>query len=290
MMNTKSLMMLKVLLNRYHEKKMKEFIDCLPSENVQAILSTQTEASAPEAVLWAYENKIGQVHYSWLVPILKKIPIEEAAWIMSALPVAIVSKLKKVCHISPLEVELSAPAKEFALHYLWKQIEQPDVMPIEFLPQTSLSFLLQTSREDLLEIIDLLSIYDLADKVRQIVDKNRLKNIYGSLKPIELQFLRFCLNKQEKLAISPLNLADWNGDSQQLRQKLHRRGLSRLGHALVGESADFKWHFLRKFDVARAAVLQHCSEKQDTSKVTAILIQQLLGLVNFRNKKDNREQ
>ncbi|MBS4167878.1 hypothetical protein [Parachlamydia sp. AcF125] len=289
MMNTKSLLMLKVLLNRYHEKKIKELVEYLPAEYAQAVLKVQTQASTPEAVLWNFENKIGQVHYSWLVPIFEKIPQEEAAWMVEALPAEMATKLKKACQISPVEANLSAPAKEFALHYLWKQIEPPEVMPSEFLPSTPVSFLLQFSREELLEIIDLLSIYDLADKIRQIVDKNQLKNIYASLKPIEIQFLRYCLNKQEKLAASPLNLADWDGGSQQLRQKLHRRGLSRLGHALAGEHSDFKWHFIRKLDVPRAIVLQHCFAKKDASKVTAILIQQLLGVVNFRNKKGNRE-
>ncbi|PJD97339.1 MAG: hypothetical protein CK425_03625 [Parachlamydia sp.] len=284
-------MMLKVLLNRYHEKKIKDFIALLPAEDGQAIAKIPIDFNEPEAILWNFDKKVGLIHYSWYAPIFKKIPVHEASWMLQVLPQRSAVKLQQVCQIPFTGVKLSPFARAFASHYLWKQIEDPAILPLEFVPQTPLSVLMQFSREQLLEIIDLLGVYDLTEKVRHIVDKNRLKSIYSSLKPRELQFLHHCLNQQAKIVVSPLKLNDWDGTAQSLRRKLHRRGLSRLGYSVKEESPHFLWYFLRKFDIGRAALLQHCFDKEEiTQKVRGELIQQLLNLVNFRNKKETREQ
>lgn len=290
-MNTKSLMMLKVLLNRYHETKFKDFAGLLPAEENQALMGIQTDFNSPEAILWNADKKIAQIHYSWYVPLLKKIPPSEASWMLLSLPSITAAKVRNACQIPPQELKLSPFARSLASHYLWKLVESPEVAPIELIPQSSLSFLLDYPREDLMEVIDLLGVYDLAERVRHIVDKKRLKDIYTSLKPLEHKFLQMCLNQQEKSVVSPLNINDWNGDRKILRQKLHRRGLSRLGYALAGENQSFLWYFMRKLDIGRGTIIQNCFEdKKIPKKVSAALAQQLLSLVNFRNKKENREQ
>jgi len=290
-MNTKSLMMLKVFLNRYHEKNSKDFTALLPAEDSQALAKIQIDFNEPNTILWDFEKKVGMIHYSWYAPIFKKIPAHEASWMLQVLPRKSAVKLQQVCQIPYTAVTLSPFARAFASHYLWKQIEDPAILPLEFVPQTALSALMLYSREQLLEIIDLLGVYDLTERVRHIVDKNGLKSVYSSLKPLELQFLHHCLNQQNKIVVSPLKLNDWDGDSQKLRQKLHRRGLSRLGYSIKEESSHFLWYFVRKFDTGRAALLQHCfKEEEIPKKVRGELIQQLLNLVNFRNKKEIREQ
>lgn len=290
-MNTKSLMMLKVLLNRYHEKNLKDYVSLLPAEQSQTLMRIQTDFNNPEAILWDADKKISKIHYTWYVPMLKDIPQEEASWMLLSLPEATAAKVSKACHIPSQTTKLSPFARALASHYLWKLVESPEVVPLEFIPQSQLSFLLDYSREDLMEIIDLLGVYDLAERVRYIVDKKRLKDIYSSLKPLEQKFLQTCLNQQgRKSIISPLNISDWSGDKAVLRQKLHRRGLSRLGYALMSEDPNFLWYFVRKFDTGRGKILQECVDnKKIPEGVSAVLIQHLLNLVNFRNKKDSRE-
>lgn len=133
-------------------------------------------------------------------------------------------------------------------------------------------------------------MYDVAEEIRHIVDKEGLKKIYKCLNTVEREFLRVCLHQQEKVVTKRIQLDHWNGDSILLKRILHRRGLSRLGHALASQHKSLQMEVVYTLDSGRGEILKQYLLKQEIKRVAPALILQVVNLINFLNKKASREQ
>jgi hypothetical protein len=275
-MDKRGCMMLRVFINRYNPKAGNALIKFLPEEEAQAVMSQDIRSTDLGPILKQPQKSLASLHYSWLQPALQKFPESLQPTIISALTPEQIAGLKLAAPIS-----LSEVAKVFILNQLYHQLDVGDHLPVEYLPETELTPLAKWTKAQLMEIADFLGLYDLATEVRHIVNRNYLKNIYTCLTPKQFYYLKVCLNQKEQLVSPKLGIDPTKQDCPKLKQVIHRRGLIRLGRAFCGQHPDLIWHIAHTLDMGRGTFLLKEYQPKELPKVTQILKQQVLSLVNF---------
>lgn len=288
-MASKTSTFFKVLINRFHPGINPNFFRALPQEETKEAFSEPTSSQdVSVAVYWPY-TLISRVHYSWLVPHIEKLPKNIQSLVIRALPEFQFKGITKLLKIPSSRTELSPKVKDFLIGQLYQQWQPQEALPSEYLPPSSLNSLLDLSKGDLVELIDLLAIYDLAEAIRHIVDKKNLKAIYLCLTPQKQQFLRLCLHKKEKLAAPKLDIAKWDGSQAHLATILHHRGMLRFGKALCGQNRHFLWVITHTLDTGRGTVISQYYQDDQIPGVTPLLVQQLMNALNFLKPKQRHE-
>jgi hypothetical protein len=275
-MDKRGWMMLRVLINRYNPKAGNALLKFLPQDELKEVTAIDIRSNDLAPILQQPNKSLSKIHYSWLKPLLGKFP----EFLQPTVVAALTAEQKAGFHQLP-PIEISDFAKTFVLNQLYQQLKINEHFPVEYLPQTEISPLVQWTKKQLIHLIDFFGLYDLASEVRHIVNRNYLKNIYSCLTPKQLNFLKGCLHQKEQMTSPKLGIDPTKQDCPGLKQVIHRRGLFRLGKALCGQHADFVWHLAHVLDVGRGNILLKEYQPEPLSKVTYILQQQLLNLMNF---------
>lgn len=280
-MQHKSAAMVRVLINHYHHGSPAALLEGLPEEDALQVLNQDVHSSDPSKVIMQPEVLLGEkVHYSWLEPVIESFNSSMQPILLSALPRETARSLGKLMGLPVLPPPFPPARRQLLLAICQKFCKQA-ILPVEFLPETTLTPLVNLSKADLLELIDYLGLYDLADEIRHIVDRVLLKKIYACLTPKKQLFLRNCLHQKEKLKASKIGLVNWKGDEAQLERLLHRRGLLRLSYALSGQAKDFVWHLIYRLDVGRGRLLSQYYSESEVPGISAFLAQQVVNTLNF---------
>jgi len=277
--------MTRVLLNRYHQRSQEAFLKGLPKTDLQNLANQNTPSEDVAAALTAPLDKIRHIHYSWLIPILKSLPEGLKSLTVAALPQPQSGRLCKFLKMHHPKIPLSPPVKTFLINTLYERVDKKKTLPVQYLPQTELSILASLSKDKLIVLIDFLGLFDLAESIRQIVDTKTLKNIYSCLDAKKQQFLRICLHQKEKVSSHRLDLNLWHGECHSLHKILHRRGLHRLGRALIGQHPDFIWHVLHTLDSGRGKLLSVSIAQEESTGISSALAQQVQNTLNFLKKE-----
>lgn len=283
-MQPKSATFFKVLINRFHPGIGESFLHNLSQDEAKEITKQNIASDDPSVALTWEQDLITNTHYSWLAPIIQKLPSELQAPTAASFPEPQSSKLKAFLKIKSSQTP-APPVKNFLLDHVFHKWNPQDILPRQYLPQSPLSYLLDLSKEQLVEIIDLLAMHDLAESIRHIVDKKNLKKIYQCLTPKKQQYLRACLHQKEKIAAPKFEIEKWDGDPQKLETLLHRRGIFRFSKSLCGQSSQFMWHLTHILDIGRGTALLKYYQQDPIPNVTPYLIQQLQFVNNFLKPK-----
>lgn len=284
-MEGKNALMLRVLMNRYNQTSPDIFLAGLNKNDAQLVMKLPASSQEPaKAIVMPLELLSGDtIHYSWLAPALGELPLEIRALAISALPKTIGERLSNLTSTKLVDPP-SVPVKHYVAQLLYQKLNAKDVIPEGFLPNSPLMPLLNFRKLDLIVLIDYLGIFDLAQELRQVVDKEVVNGVYKSLSPKMLSFLRICLHQKDRVKVAKIGLKNWRGDSDKLLRVVHRRGLQRLGGALSGQHPDLLWYISRRLDRGRGHLLLTSYNKKEIPQVTAALIQQVLNVINFINK------
>lgn len=279
-MRTKSSVLTKVLLNKFHPGPPLPFLKAIDQAKAKEIAALDLSSDDPSIAIKWPSDAIALTHYSWLAPIIEKMPQGIRLQVIGSLKppqAAGVSQLLKIAVPQP------APkvVQKYFLNKLYLAWDPKDAAPKEYLPKSPLDELLSFEKSELVTIIDLLGIYDLSDAIRHTVDKNKLTTVYQALSPQRQQFLRQCLHKKGKLAAPKLTIDQWDGKSDSLNQILHRRGLVRFGKILCGQDKQFLWHLVHRLDRGRGKTIEEYYQEREISGVTSLLVQQLFSVINF---------
>lgn len=285
-MEARSLIFQRVLLNYFHRDNQDPFLKSMPKEASKLILSQNVLSANPQLALISPEEKLRRIHYSWFIPLFKNIPEAMKPLIVSILPQNVALGICKYFKITYTPFSVSPIVRRFFARDLYQKVDPDFTMPIPFLPYSPLNPLADLSKQELIDVIDFLALFDLAEEMRHTVDQKNLKNLYLCLSPKKLQFLRVCMHQKVKFASASLELENWMGDCKKLSEILHRRGLYRLGTALVGQHPDLLWHINHSLDTGRASVLTKISLEHEASEAAGTIIQQVISTINFLKKKE----
>ena len=73
-MQQKGWLILRILLNRYHEGAPETALKTLAPDDVKMIVNQNVLAKDPQSLLADPDELLKRIHYSWLIPELEKLP------------------------------------------------------------------------------------------------------------------------------------------------------------------------------------------------------------------------
>ncbi len=275
-MDKRGWMILQVFMNRYNPKAGDALLKFLPQNDRKELLAQDMRASDLKPIFQHPLQLLERIHYSWIKPLLEKFPDRLQPLIISALTNEQATKLGLSSHIP-----LSPPMRTFFINQLYHLLKGEEHLPLEYLPETELSPLGKWNKQQLVNLIDFLGLYDLASEVRHIVNRDYLQNIYSCLSPKQFHYLKVCLHQKQQLVSPKLGIDPTKQDCNRLKQVLHLRGLARLGKALCGQHPDLMWYLAHTLDIGRGVILLKEYQTDAIPKITSILKQQVLNLMNF---------
>lgn len=275
------LVFLKVLLNKYALGGKETALKSLPKEQLETLTKIATTSQDVGASLsWSHQI-FSHMHYSWIAPLVKDLSPSLQRVTIASLPETSGEKLKKLLGITSKVTIPSQKLKNYFLKKLYHRWKPTDAVPQELLEETPLMPLLSLTKEQMVLLLDLLALNDLAESIRHIVDKSTLTAVYSNLTHTEQAFLRVCLHQRDKLKVTKVDVAKLKNTPQELKKALHKRGLFRLGKALCGQKRQFMWHVTHILDTGRGAALEEYYTDQPVQGVTTMLIHQTLAAINF---------
>lgn len=289
-MQTKGWTLLRILLSKYREDLsdisfQEAFLSDLPEQEAKEVLAVKSPGPQIEAILNFPSDLIKDVHYSWVAETVMKIPPALQSQVVSLFNPQQADRLTQLIGTKPFIQNLSAPVRAYLLKVFFDKFDTGNLLPKAFLPKSELSILAKIPKNDLVELIDLLGIYDLTDESKTILDNKRIKAIHRCLTIPQRKFYAYCLHQREKVASTRLNLSSWNGDCAELQRKIHIRGIARLGKALSGQNPQLIWYIVHSLDTGRGHLLQKHVEKEAVLKITPALAQQVLQTLNHLKNK-----
>lgn len=275
-MNKRACVIFKVLMNRYHTSDVRPFLSILPLEEAKEVASQKILSKDLGPILGQPCTVTAKIHYSWLQPLINTFPEP-----LKRVTVASLTQEQKMgFQFSSLPL-VSSSIKNFLLSHLYGLLGMNHHLPIEYLPQSELNALAHLNKLDLMALIDLLGLYDLASEVRKIVDRNQLKNVFGCLSAKQAHYLKACMNQKDQLVVQKLGLDFTKQDCSLFMKVIHKRGIVRLSRALLGEHEDLVWHIAHILDSGRGNILLKEHASSVLSKVTDVLKQQVMTTLNF---------
>lgn len=284
-MEAKSIVITQALINRFHRDSIKDFLKTYTPDESKEILTTVIKGDDIRSLLLMPPEDFNSIHFSWFIPMLKNLNTQLRCLTIAAFPENVAGRLRQFFEDKVAYPPIKNPNfQSYFLSPLYRQLlPENGILPRSFLPESPLSFLLEASKDQLTDLFDYLGLYDLADKIREVVDKKYLQSIYKCLSPKQQQFIRMCLHQKEKVVAPKLVLTQWSGDCKELNLLLHRRGMARFGKALCGQHQDFFWYISHVLDTGRSSSLEKYYH-QETPKATPVLVQQVTTTFNFLNK------
>lgn len=279
-------LMIKVMLNQFHQGAPEVALACLPAEVGKGVRGIETASQSAAYVLEEPKLLIQQTHYSWLAPVIQRFAEDMQPYLLSSLPKDKAVPISAMLKVPLLSKKMASSVRLYFLHKIALELKPASVLPMPFLAATSLTPLLSMRKEEIVQMADFLGLYDLAEEIKHIVDRRSLKAIYGCLSVKKQHFLRICLHQKERLSIPRLGLDRWQGERKTLDALLHSRGLLRLGKGVSGQTEDFLWHLMHHLDTGRGGILQRYYAAVEVPGVTQALIQEILNLMNFFKKNE----
>ena len=274
--NQKANFFFRLLVNKYFTGKSDSLSKLLPKEDADKLASCQTPLKSPQAVIFDAAQWISSCDPSWFLQTIQSLPEPLQKVYASIVHEASGSQLPEKAPRA-----LSKPMQQFLLSYLHSIWKNDEVLPKELLQTGELVSLLDLCKQELIEIIDLLSVYDLVDEVRHIVDKRVLQSISQLLTLHQQQYLRQCLRQKTKPHTPSFTLRELLKDPKKFPQALHNQGIKRFALALSGEKNDFVWHIVHTLDQSRGKLLEQEVRSAPVGHATKMAQLEILQILQF---------
>jgi len=235
-MNTKSSMVMRVLINHFHGGN-HPTLSSLPENEADEVQRLDIDASDVSIATRQPWQIVEKIHYSWFLEPLKKVPESLVPYVIASLPDNHRDKMAREFGMIELP-ELSTPMKHLLMDRMYEYMPIRGHLPLAFIPKQPLSDLLSLTKPQLLDVIDCLGVFDVAGELKQIVDRQQLRKLVDSLSKAQQGFLKIVIHDRDRWSPSKLGLDQWGGDVKRLRRALHVRGLMRLSKALKEHHPD----------------------------------------------------
>ncbi len=274
--------MLNGLLARFHSSQRRDFYRFLATQDRENVAQLPVPEDINISDLVRSDGWMQSIHYSWFVSFLQTI---SPALLLSSLPQKQAEAIAKTLESPPQKKFVPRFMQLYLTQSLKNQMQKEHILPEQHLLSSPLNELLSLTKPQIMHLIDLLGIHDLAADLRQVVDKALLNKIYAALTQEQLRFLHYC-SKQTMPWVPPrLNIAGWDGQKKSLNLLLHKRGLYRLAKALVGEDESLRWHFCHRIDVGRGKILLKLFEEKYDPALAVHFKRQVVHLIRRYQKE-----
>ncbi len=266
---------LRLLLNKFYSGKPDSLLKIMPPEDAEKLSHIELLHKEPNLLLFVPKEWLGSMDGSWLMPTIEKLskPLQEVY--KRAFPAVFDKKAQNGAGI------YNATIQDFLISYLHSVYTEKAPPPKNLLPEWELTPLLAFSRQELLDLVDLIAIHDLVEEMRHIVDKKLLQSVLQYLTVEQQHYLRVLLRQKSRGQSTQLSVRELLKEGKKFPQLLHRFGLIRLATACSGASQDFLWHILHTFDLSRAKFLQNHIKKEEVPNQTQTARLQVQHILQF---------
>ena len=270
----------KLLLESFD--KQKNLLKYLTESEIEQINSLPKVPNKFDSKMFFQDTVINGVHYSWFIPFLNICSSQEASLFLQVMKPDYKKALKKLLNLEDIKEEITPILKEFLQTILLRSLlkKEEALIPKEYLFDSKLNVLLALCKKDLIKVINLLSMYDLAKELKFVVEQKKLKKIYSYLDPQEKSFLKTIYNHNEGFASQKIMIEKYDS-KKKLRNILHMRGLMRFSLALSGESIDLIWYVCHYLDIGRGNYIFKKCKKEKTRNISNIITSEILKIINF---------
>lgn len=250
--------LLKDFLDTVSLEEKEELLSFLDRDIQEIIADIHALPFNPSKGLQSFEERLSHIHPSWFISLIKDYLDTDKYILISALSNDVQELLLNHFQLSRRDRNITPFAKNYICEKLYQALTQDnkDLLPQEALPLDPLNALLNISRHQLLELIDLLSLHDLNLELKSLISSDRLKKLQTLLTSAQKKYLGIVQKKNELLSFKPIGLCHWNGDPDILKKALHQRGLNRLAKALYNSCSSLQWYICHKLDISRACSVQ----------------------------------
>lgn len=282
-MISSALYLLKDFVDAISEEEKQELLSFLDQDMQEILADIHALPFNPSKGLNSYEERLNAIHPSWLISLIKEHTDSDKYLLIGALSEKVHEPLFEYFKLSRRDVKVTQLAQSFITKTLYTQLIQdiPDLLPQEALPLDPLNVLVTFSREQLIELIDLLSLHDLNLELKSLISSVRLKKLQALLSTVQKQYLTQLKKKNELISFKPLGLTYWNGDTDILKKALHQRGLNRLAKALYLSHPSLQWYVLHKLDISRASIVQTLMKDLKNKAAHTHLIEQITSAASL---------
>ncbi len=267
---------LRLLVNKYYTGKPDMLAKILPKEDADLLAATLLPQKDPNLLLFLPQSWLASFDRTWLEPVVEKMPKPLREIYAKAFPKYFAPKSEQ-----NQPSIYNETVQDFLINHLKKSWGDYEAPPKDLLPTWELSPLLGLQRQELIEIVDLLAIYDLVEEMRHIVDKRLLQAVLQYLSVEQQHYLRALLRQKSRQLSSTLSIRELLKEGKKFKEMLHKLGLQRLSNALSGASNDFTWHILHAFDFNRAKFLQNHIKKEEVPKETPLALLQVQHVLQY---------
>jgi hypothetical protein len=273
-------MILNAFLSRQPAEKQERLLHFLPdAERIR--LNALPPVTQPPAKEFSNGGLLEQVHWSWFLPTLKSYSPYEQTLFLSVLSESSAQALASEIPCKTAKTEITPIGRSYLKQVLLDSLigAHDRLLPVDFLPDSSLNSILHLSKKELIHLIDLLAMHDFAIEIRQIVETKILKKIYSFLSEEQRRFLKLTSAKHEVNAQQKIGFDRWDGNKESLHHLLHKRGLARLGLALSGQDPSLGWYVCHLLDIGRGSALFKLCEQcasESAAETAARQVEELL--------------
>lgn len=248
------------------QERLLQFLSDRERETVKQLLPLSQTAPTEDNT---YEKMVKRVHWSWFLPTLKSYSLPEQSLFLAVLDESDARALASEIPCKFTKTEISSLGRSYLRQLLLDSLVGPHdrLLPINYLPPSPLNKILNLSKTQIINLIDLLAMHDLAVEIRQIVETKILKKIYSFLSDEQRRFLKLTVAKHEVSPSPKIGLDRWDGNEETLRHLLHKKGLSRLGTALSGQDPSLAWYVCHLLDIGRGSSLFKLCERQGSGSL-----------------------
>ncbi len=271
-------------LNKLPPKEHNALLRHLFDEQAHQLNQLKQPAEDPTQGISPLEDELLHVHYSWLTPFLRSLPESDIKLFMSCLSEEQVQDLKRALLYSNHLPARSPLGEIFFKKTLFSYLQgQTKLLPLECLPTSPLNLLLYQTPTQLRNLIDLLSMHDLAAEIRHIIDTTKLKQIYAHLSPAQTTFLKTLIHKKEPVTFKKMGLTKWDGRMETLATILEQRGINRIAKALFAEDPSLTWYIAHRLDIQRGSTLLKLCTALDHPQAAYLLSEQVIALIQSQH-------
>lgn len=258
--------------------KRDQLVGALSDERLRELLALPVIPLEKLEQIRPWQEDLSRVHYSWFSPFLRTLPEREIKLFLSAMTPQQARGLKDSLLLSNTLPAISPVGKDYLQQVLHQTLQLQDVLPIALLPPDPLNDLLDWQAKDLFYLIDMLSMHDLSVEIKQVIDNERLKEIYSLLTKSQRAFLNRLLHQKEPIAFKRLGLANWDRDHEVLHALLVQRGVNRLAKALYPRHPSLRWYIAHQLDLETGEMLLKLATPLSHEAAYELLAGQIMAL------------
>ena len=283
MMSNPSQIIFKAFLDSCDPEKRESLLRFLPDSEAEVLAHLSPPFRDLLGGIGGGDTLLDSFHTSWFNPSLRTLSSHDLSLVLAAFSSSQEERLSQDIGFSNSLPTLSPSARTYLRSFLFNELKKDTLplLPIECLPASPFNLLLYFSYPQKLKLIDLLSMYDLAGEIKNIIEKTKLSQITVTLSEEERILLKKLSKQKEGLSFKSMDLNKWDGSSETLKTLLRQRGLNRLSKTTFGSDPSFQWYLCHQLDTTSTSLYKKLHTSLDNPAATKTLQEQVLSLIEI---------